>query len=174
MIKQSLKAFSNLPYNTKEQIVQRKFENILMSIICTEINFEFTVDSERHFAVGGALVRGDLAIQGRSDTIFETLSRDFDIQAESYVSSSSKISRRPTRLLTCELKQEQSFKASKYWYRKSKGAQVLGATFSAFIDARLACIGYDVGDNKDAEPPCTSNPCVRKVGKQRGPLLVEN
>jgi hypothetical protein len=84
--------------------------------ICTEINLEITVDSKRHFAVGGALVSGELAIQGRSDTIVETLRRDFNIQAESYVSSSSKISRRPTRLLTCEVKQEQSFRASEYWY----------------------------------------------------------
>jgi hypothetical protein len=91
----------------------KEFEILLISI-SDALDMEVTVDSERHFAVGGVPARGDLAIQGRSDTIVETTNRASDIHTESYVSSSSRISSLTTRLLTCEVKQEKSFRVSEY------------------------------------------------------------
>jgi hypothetical protein len=135
---------------------------------------EVTVDSERHFAVGGVLARGDLAIQGRSDTIVETTNRASDIHTESYVSSSNRISSLTTRLLTCEVKQEKSFRVSEYWYRKSRGAQVMGATLSAFIDARLGCIGNDTGVDGGGESSRNSNSWVAKAGNQSVPPIRDN
>jgi hypothetical protein len=82
MAKRSLLDFTNLRSNTEKKIVQRKFEIILISI-CDEINVEVTVDSKRHFAVGCLLARGNLAIQGRSGTIVETINRASDIHTES-------------------------------------------------------------------------------------------
>jgi hypothetical protein len=173
IVKRCLLNFTNLPSNTEKRIVQWKFEILLISI-CDEINVEVTVDSERHFAVGGLLARGDLAIQGRSGTIVETINRASDIHTERFFSSSSRLFSLKTRLLTCEVKQEKSFGASEYWYRKSRGAQVLGATLSAFIDARLACIGNDTGVDGGGESSRNSNSCVAKAGKQSVPPISDN